>query len=240
MKKTDKFSIVIILPFLMIFASSCALQKNEKMKSILTGCPPYQDEVAFPTEGPLPELEPDYLDKMYKKIKNDFEDAGIDLEKITNGFKSKGIIIERQKGEDGYTKELTVSLDGDIAFASGSADLTPKARELVSNLGDALQEFQGTLASIEGHTDSDGSSRLNLQLSQRRAMAVKNELVDVKQIATERIVHVEGYGETRPIAPNTTPEGKAKNRRVEIKIVPGKTKTEHSSFEFPAGRFRSC
>jgi outer membrane protein OmpA-like peptidoglycan-associated protein len=239
--------ILFLIYFQMFLASfaSCSVPAKKAIIDKLTGCPPYEDEVAFPTEktyidiaNNTPEIEPDYLDKMYKKIQDDFTNAGIDLEEITNGFKAKGIIIEREMGSNGFTKELRISLDGDIAFASGSAQLTPKARELVSKLGDALNEYLNTLAKIEGHTDSDGAAIYNQRLSQQRAQAVKTELITVKKISSGRIIKVTGYGADKPIVPNTTPEGKAKNRRVEIKIIPGSPPATGIFSE--NYRYRSC
>jgi outer membrane protein OmpA-like peptidoglycan-associated protein len=69
---------------------------------------------------------------------------------------------------------------------------------------------------IEGHTDSDGSGEYNQKLSEKRAKAVENYLRG-KQINIASISSV-GYGESRPIASNATPQGKASNRRVELKI----------------------
>lgn len=71
--------------------------------------------------------------------------------------------------------------------------------------------------SIEGHTDSDGSDRYNQSLSERRAAAVKAHLVS--QGVSEQMLSSKGFGESRPIADNSSPEGKEKNRRVEFLIT---------------------
>ena len=230
---TARLAFCGLLILALFSAMACTMPTKQQVIDKLTGCPPYQEEVAFPssrdyaqTANVTPieeeeEVEPDYLDKMYKKVHDDFVDSGVDLEEITNGFKAKGIIIERQKGTDGYTKLLRVSLDGDVAFASGSAKLTPKARELIGKLGDAMAEYPSTKAIIEGHTDSDGSAVSNQRLSQRRAVAVKTELVTVKHIASRRIIKAVGYGESRLLVnPEKTPQDKARNRRVEILLSP--------------------
>ena len=70
---------------------------------------------------------------------------------------------------------------------------------------------------IAGHTDSDGEAADNLLLSQQRANAVRTYLIN-KGIAPSRIISI-GYGETKPIGDNNTPEGKAKNRRTEVSIL---------------------
>jgi outer membrane protein OmpA-like peptidoglycan-associated protein len=71
---------------------------------------------------------------------------------------------------------------------------------------------------VLGHTDSDGAEGYNQALSERRAQSVASFLTG-RGVATVRIATI-GYGETRPIATNETAEGKAQNRRVEIKVVP--------------------
>jgi len=70
---------------------------------------------------------------------------------------------------------------------------------------------------ISGHTDDVGDDALNLELSQKRAESVRNYLIK-NGIASNRVT-AKGYGETQPIADNSTPEGKAKNRRTEVKIL---------------------
>jgi outer membrane protein OmpA-like peptidoglycan-associated protein len=69
--------------------------------------------------------------------------------------------------------------------------------------------------SIEGHTDSDGTDEYNMTLSQKRAASVKNYLIANYKIAPERL-ESKGWGESKPIDKNDTPEGKANNRRVEL------------------------
>jgi outer membrane protein OmpA-like peptidoglycan-associated protein len=80
-----------------------------------------------------------------------------------------------------------------------------------------LQENPTLRVEIAGHTDSDGSELYNLRLSQARAQAVVDYLVS-RGISPDRLV-ARGYGESRPVAPNDTPENKQKNRRTELKIL---------------------
>ncbi len=82
-----------------------------------------------------------------------------------------------------------------------------------------LQEYPNVRIVVEGYTDDVGTEEYNMQLSIRRAEAVFRYLVN-KGIAPERI-RVEGFGESHPVADNSTPEGRAENRRVEIRIVEG-------------------
>jgi outer membrane protein OmpA-like peptidoglycan-associated protein len=81
-----------------------------------------------------------------------------------------------------------------------------------------LKEFDNTLIDVEGHTDSDGSDSYNLQLSQQRAGSV-GAYLQSHGVNAQRIVTA-GAGEARPIASNTSPEGKQQNRRVELKLQP--------------------
>jgi outer membrane protein OmpA-like peptidoglycan-associated protein len=81
-----------------------------------------------------------------------------------------------------------------------------------------LYRYPETRIRIEGHTDSTGGEAYNQALSERRAESVKNELV-AQNIAAERIQTV-GYGLSRPVATNETPEGRQLNRRVQVVIIP--------------------
>jgi outer membrane protein OmpA-like peptidoglycan-associated protein len=108
-----------------------------------------------------------------------------------------------------------MTLSGD-AFASGQADLRPEAR---ANLQKVVEFVRGAGAKpvlIEGHTDNRGSANLNQTLSQRRAEAVRNALIE-EGVAAERMTAV-GLGMDRPVADNATQEGRSRNRRVEIVV----------------------
>ncbi|RLB00672.1 MAG: hypothetical protein DRG55_06185, partial [Deltaproteobacteria bacterium] len=109
-------------------------------------------------------------------------------------------------------KEIT--LPG-VLFAFDSAELTPKARAILDEVVAILKEHPELTVEIEGHTCALGDEAYNQWLSERRARAVKDYLVS-KGISPERLKAV-GYGETRPIAPNDTKEGRIKNRRVELR-----------------------
>ena len=104
-----------------------------------------------------------------------------------------------------------------VLFASNSAALPPASYAEVDKLGMVLSWPQYTDYRIQlaGHTDNQGSERKNQALSERRVQSIKAYLTQHFAIAPER-VQVMGYGSTRPIASNDTPEGRAKNRRVEV------------------------
>ncbi len=105
----------------------------------------------------------------------------------------------------------------DIEFATGRADFTPATTVTLKQLLNDLVVASGTLVEIHGHTDNQGSADANMKLSEDRAFAVKAWLE--KQAPTsfpEGRVKVVAHGQTEPVAPNTTDEGRAKNRRVVI------------------------
>lgn len=110
---------------------------------------------------------------------------------------------------------LTISL-GDVFFDTNKAQLKPGGSREVRKLAKFLQENPQRSVSIEGFTDSRGSDEHNQSLSERRAEAVKNELLDAG-IASERI-NSRGYGEAYPVADNNTSAGQQMNRRVEVVI----------------------
>ncbi len=106
-----------------------------------------------------------------------------------------------------------------INFATGSADFTPDAYIQVEDLMNGLLVAKDLAVQIDGHTDSDGDPAYNRSLSEKRAQAVVNYLHDQssKNFPLKRF-EVHGHGSDVPVASNSTPAGKAQNRRVEIKL----------------------
>src|SRR6218665_417553 len=116
------------------------------------------------------------------------------------------------------SRGLVLTLSGSALFRSGSSDLLAAAKRRLNDVAEALNKTQNPLL-IEGHTDSQGSTELNEELSYLRAVAVRDYLVD-RGVDSERI-RIDGRGKDQPIASNTTAEGRANNRRVEIVIEGG-------------------
>lgn len=110
---------------------------------------------------------------------------------------------------------MTISL-GDVLFDTGKSQLKPGGAREVKKLAQFLRENPQRNISIEGFTDSQGSEEYNQSLSERRADAVKTELID-NGIESQRIVS-KGFGESYPVADNTTSAGRQMNRRVEVVI----------------------
>ena len=101
-----------------------------------------------------------------------------------------------------------------INFETGKADIKPESQSIVDQIGEMLRQNKDLKISVEGHTDNVGSEKSNQLLSENRAKAVMNSLI-ARGIDKTRLSY-KGWGSTKPIADNSTEEGKAKNRRVEI------------------------
>ncbi len=102
-----------------------------------------------------------------------------------------------------------------ILFDSGSSKIKGESFKTLKNIGNLLTDDPELRLSIEGHTDSDGADDYNLNLSQQRAESVRTYLISQYGIAADRL-EAKGWGESKPIDTNNTPEGKANNRRVEF------------------------
>lgn len=114
---------------------------------------------------------------------------------------------------------MVITLEGAVLFASAKSDLLPSAQLKLNEVANALIKVDPlSKMMVEGHTDSQGSAPYNQELSQRRAQTVRDYLVS-RGIASDRIT-AQGFGFTRSIAENTSAEGRANNRRVEIVVQP--------------------
>jgi outer membrane protein OmpA-like peptidoglycan-associated protein/uncharacterized protein YidB (DUF937 family) len=116
-------------------------------------------------------------------------------------------------------QDLTDALNlGIINFASGSAELPADGRDFLNRAATAIKMApQGTTIEIDGHTDNTGDAVSNLQLSQRRAEAVRDYLTN--QGVDPSVLTTKGYGESKPVATNDTAEGRFRNRRIEFVLV---------------------
>ena len=103
-----------------------------------------------------------------------------------------------------------------IEFASSSARIDESSAKLLDDVALAVSECPGVLR-VEGHTDNMGEASFNDDLSRRRAEAVREALVE-RGLPEDRLI-AEGFGETKPRADNGTRDGRARNRRIEIRVV---------------------
>jgi outer membrane protein OmpA-like peptidoglycan-associated protein/opacity protein-like surface antigen len=137
---------------------------------------------------------------------------GMEILNKTNPLDPKDDVPKRKE-------ELTVSvgkaivLEG-VVFKTGSANITPESEDILTKAFNTLDQNRDISVEIRGYTDITGSRGLNMRLSQKRADAVKVWLVQRGILASR--IKAKGYGPDNPIAPNTTPEGRQKNRRIEF------------------------
>jgi outer membrane protein OmpA-like peptidoglycan-associated protein len=122
-----------------------------------------------------------------------------------------------------HVEQVVSRKSWDIQFESGSAKFTPQTEDTLNNLLNDLVIAGGTLVEIHGHTDNQGSMDKNQQLSEDRAFAVKAwlEQKSPSNFPAGRI-KIFAHGQTQPVESNGTPQGRAKNRRVEIVMGTGK------------------
>ena len=132
--------------------------------------------------------------------------------KLRERLRGTGVSVTRV-GED-----IILNMPSNVTFATDSADLKPQFFDTLNSVSLVLKEFNRTLVDVTGHTDSTGSAGHNQQLSERRAATVAEYLVS--QGNNPQRFQVLGMGQNEPVASNATPDGRAQNRRVEIRIVP--------------------
>ncbi len=140
------------------------------------------------------------MDKQIKQLKEQTAGSGVDVTPTDNG------------------QAIMVNLPEGVTFDVGSYSLKPQFRATLDRVADSLKQYPDSLIDVYGHTDSTGSDSYNQTLSENRARTVASYL-SMQGVAPARI-RSQGYGETMPVADNATDDGRRKNRRVEIKIVP--------------------
>ncbi|QRV23792.1 OmpA family protein [Marinomonas foliarum] len=127
----------------------------------------------------------------------------------------EGVAVDNYGCPYESTKLLSIELN--VLFDSGKAEIKPRFYSELKELAKFLQDNPNSNVVIEGHTDSKGSAELNRVLSQRRATAIADVLVDSFRIKADRVKGI-GYGATRPIADNETATGRQLNRRVVAEV----------------------
>ena len=110
-----------------------------------------------------------------------------------------------------------------VKFAAGSAVLSPQAKEALNEIAQEASDKDGYVIEVEGFASSDGGADHNRRLSKRRAEAVVAHLVESNLIAPRRIVAPVGVGSAKPIADDTSREGREQNRRVEVRMLSNRT-----------------
>lgn len=127
-------------------------------------------------------------------------------------------VAETKRTEQG----IVTKLKSDILFDTGKADLKPAAKTNITKLAEILKKYPENVITVKGYTDSQGSDDLNKTLSEKRAGAVKEYLA--KGGVPGETLSTVGMGKENPVADNTSADGRAKNRRVEIEITVDESK----------------
>lgn len=127
-------------------------------------------------------------------------------------------VLARQDSLERRGDEIFMALSSDLVFTSGSARLQPGAEDKLQQVAGVLTRYPRTTIEVTGHTDSVGSEAFNQDLSERRAASVRDSLARYGVSPGRMVTH--GAGELRPIADNSTREGRARNRRVDLNIRP--------------------
>ncbi|WP_338446728.1 OmpA family protein [Pelagerythrobacter marensis] len=140
------------------------------------------------------------MDQQIKELRESTAGSGIDVSEVDNG------------------EAILVNLPDGVTFDVGSATLKPAFRSTLDDVAANLVQYPNSLIDVYGHTDSTGSESFNQDLSERRAQTVANYLTS-RGVNSARI-RWQGFGETMPVADNSTDYGRQRNRRVEIKIIP--------------------
>jgi outer membrane protein OmpA-like peptidoglycan-associated protein len=131
---------------------------------------------------------------------------------------SVGCPIVTSATEQALVDEGIIRL-GNLHFASSKAEINPEDFAALDAVGEVLQRWPMAQVEVGGHTDAQGNDAKNQTLSEQRAQAVLDYLkAKFAELGADRLV-VKGYGETQPVADNSTPEGRAQNRRVEFKVL---------------------
>ena len=136
-----------------------------------------------------------------------------------HGASDEQVVVVEEVVEEVVVAEPAeaVRVELDVKFDFDKAQVKPESYGDIKNLADFLTQYPQTTTVVEGHTDSVGSDAYNQTLSERRANAVRDVLVNQYGVGSDRVNAV-GYGESRPVADNASADGRAVNRRVEAEV----------------------
>jgi outer membrane protein OmpA-like peptidoglycan-associated protein len=139
-----------------------------------------------------------YMDRQQAELRHDLAGTGVSVTRMGDN--------------------ITLNMPGNITFKSGSSELDPSFYKVLNSVNLVVKKYNKSVVEVAGHTDNVGAAEYNQQLSERRAGSVAQYL-ESQGLASNRVVTV-GAGETRPVADNSTPEGRQANRRVELTLTP--------------------
>jgi outer membrane protein OmpA-like peptidoglycan-associated protein len=139
-----------------------------------------------------------YMDRQQAELRHDLQGTGVSVTRMGDN--------------------ITLNMPGNITFKTNSAELDPSFHKVLDSVNIVVKKYNKTVVEVAGHTDNTGGAEYNQQLSERRANSVAQYL-ESQGLANNRVVTV-GAGETRPVSDNSTVEGRAANRRVELTLTP--------------------
>ena len=139
-----------------------------------------------------------YMDRQQAELRHELQGTGVSVTRMGDN--------------------ITLNMPGNITFKTNSADLDPSFDKVLNSVNIVVKKYNKTVVEVAGHTDNTGGAEYNQQLSERRANSVAQYL-ESQGLANNRVVTV-GAGETRPVSDNSTVEGRAANRRVELTLTP--------------------
>ncbi|MEJ2154213.1 MAG: OmpA family protein [Desulfobacteraceae bacterium] len=139
-----------------------------------------------------------YMDVQEAKLRQRLRNSGVGVTRVGN--------------------QIVLNMPGNVTFATASADINANFYEVLNSVAIVLKEYEKTTVDVIGHTDSVGVESYNQRLSENRARSVA-EYLSSQGVLPARLL-IAGMGESQPIASNSTPEGRSKNRRVNIQISP--------------------
>ena len=189
------FSFLILLAFLSLSLCSCTIIFQKGRRTDV--------EKISKLKSELSELEKAKIE-LENSLKKEIDDKNVKVEMLEKG--------------------LTITFVAEVLFDSGKANLRKEAFDSLNSISNVLNTTVSDLnIGIEGHTDNDpikySAWKTNWELSTGRALGVLHYLIDQQSVKPQRL-SVFGYGEFHPVASNDTKEGRQKNRRVEIVILP--------------------
>ncbi|NVK19897.1 MAG: OmpA family protein [Methylocystaceae bacterium] len=181
-----------------------------------------------PTKTPVPTVSMDIPDTTDQEV-FEIDPASTPEEQADEVENEVAKIIAEEASEQGVEvekngNEVKIRFPSEIAFGSGSANVGQDFGDLLDKLTDVIKKANGDVL-VAGHTDNiplgaGGPYRSNWELSAARATSVVHHFLNYSDIPADRLA-VQGYGDSRPLVPNDSPENRARNRRVEITLVLG-------------------
>jgi photosystem I P700 chlorophyll a apoprotein A2 len=207
--------------FLLLFLTSYVFPFQTEVDEIIIPADAHEKAIAA-----LTKLGPERGAKKINSHMVEIDFRMVEILGIIRGIEAKSEKIEsalKDLSAKETETEFQIELSGDVLFDFDKWDIRPEAEDALNNVAEVINASKSPKVKISGHTDSKGAADYNQQLSEKRAESVKNWLKDNTEV-DPKIIEISGYGESKPVAPNTNPdgsdnpEGRQKNRRVEIVV----------------------